>query len=131
MNLFAIIGVALIGAILTLLFRQYKPEYALLISLGCGILLFFLILDSLATIFEELSAMMERLALPTEYAAAMIKALGICYVVNLAADTCRDAGESALASKVELCGKVAVVLIALPLFEQLLSVALNLIAGSV
>ncbi len=44
MELFPFVGIALLGAALCLLFRQYKPEYAMITALACGILLFGMIL---------------------------------------------------------------------------------------
>ncbi|WP_077534026.1 SpoIIIAC/SpoIIIAD family protein [Massiliimalia massiliensis] len=127
MDIFPIVGIALVGAALCILFKQYKPEYAMLTALISGILLFGMILLNLEPVFQTVTEMMERVQVNSEYAKAVIKALGICYVVQLAADTCRDAGQSALAGKVELGGKAAVVVIALPLFQNLLNLALSLI----
>ena len=127
MEIFPFIGIALVGAARCILFRQYKPEYAMMTALACGILLFGMVLLNLKPVFETVTEMMERVQVNSAYAKAVIKALGICYVVQLAADTCRDAGQSALAGKVDLGGKAAVVVIALPLFQNLLELALSLI----
>ena len=64
-----------------------------------------------------MSDLLRAAALPGEYAVILFKALGICWLAQFAADSCRDAGESALASKVELAGKTAVLLTTLPLFS--------------
>jgi stage III sporulation protein AD len=126
MDLFSIIGIALVGTALCILFKQYKPEYAMLISLGCGVLLFLLVLSQLEPVFDVLQNFMNRVNMSEDYTKVILKALGICYVVQLASDTCKDAGQTAMAGKVELCGKVAVVIISLPLFENLLEIALGL-----
>ena len=52
--------------------------------------------------------------------------LGICLITQFTCDSCRDAGENSLASKVELVGKLAVLGCALPLFENIISCALGL-----
>ena len=62
-----------------------------------------------------------------EYTMVIIKALGICYVTQLASDTCQDAGERAMAGKIELAGRVAVLLLSLPMFSSILQIALELI----
>lgn len=103
------------GAALCILFRQYKPEYAMMTALACGFAVGMVLLN-LKPVFETVTEMMERVQVNSAYAKAVIKALGICYVVQLAADT-RDA-VSALAGKVEPGGKAAVVVIALPLFKS-------------
>ena len=68
-----------------------------------------------------------RDSINSEYFTIVLKSLGICYVTQLASDTCRDSGYSAIASKVELAGKVSIVVIALPLFTNLVDIALGLI----
>lgn len=129
MDLFAVIGLAIVAAVICLLLRQYRPEYALLVSLGCGIVLFGWILEGLKPAFTALSNLMERTAVSSSYIQAMIKTLGICYVTQLAADACRDAGQTAIAGKVELAGRVCIVVLSLPLFEDLVSLAFSLIQG--
>ena len=52
---------------------------------------------------------------------ALLKALGIVLIGRITADLCKDAGESAIASGVELAVKTAVLLTALPLLNRLLS----------
>ena len=54
------------------------------------------------------------------------QALGVCFITQLASDACKDAGEGAIASKVELAGKVVILLLAMPLFEQIIGVATSL-----
>lgn len=127
MNLFAMIGLAVVSTVICILLRQYKPEYAMVVSLACGVLLFSMVLVNLVPAFRSMADLMERAAINGEYTRAIVKTLGICYVTQLAADACRDAGQSAIASKVELAGKVAIVLISLPLFDNLVEIALGLI----
>ena len=51
----------------------------------------------------------------------VIKALGICLVTQMACDTCCDFGQNALAGKLELAAKIAILAISFPLFKQLFS----------
>ena len=131
MDIFAVAGLAVVSAALCLLLKQYKPEYAMLAAVACGILLFLTILSSLTPAFQAMSNLMQRASINSEYTKAIIKTLGVCYVTQLAADACRDAGQTAIASKVELAGKVFIVIIALPLFENLVSIAFALIGTNV
>ncbi|MEG0397104.1 MAG: SpoIIIAC/SpoIIIAD family protein, partial [Oscillospiraceae bacterium] len=74
-----------------------------------------------------MSDLMQKAQINTTYTKAIIKTLGVCYVTQLASDSCKDAGQSAIASKVELSGKVFIVIISLPLFEDLIDIAFSLI----
>ena len=121
------IGIGLIGMILAVLFRQHKPEYAPLISLAAGLAVVFLLLGQLEPIFSQMEEILRQAGIGTEYIAVLLKSLGICYITQLAADTCRDAGESAIASKMELAGKITVMTLAVPYFTGMLQTVGELI----
>ncbi len=129
MEFLSLIGVALTAAVLAVLLRQYKPDYALLIGIGAGVLILIAVITKAQPVFEEISTLMSGAHVNSEYILILIKSLGICFVAQLASDACRDAGESAIASKVELAGKFAVLLIALPLFGQIANLALSMMNG--
>ena len=81
--------------------------------------------------FQILSAAQEmarRAGVAEDYTQVLFRSLGLCVITQLASDTCRDAGESAIASRVELAGRVAVLLCGLPLFQKLLELALALVS---
>ena len=65
--------------------------------------------------------------LASAHITAVLKAAGICLLTQLAADTCRDAGEAALAGKAELTGRLLLLLLAVPLFEELLGLVVTLL----
>lgn len=121
-----IIGIGLIGMVIAVLLRQYKPEYAVFVSLAVGILVIGMLCSQLLPIFDELKTMLSNLSL--EYIAILIKSLGVCYLTQLASDACRDAGEMAISSKLELAGKITVLSLGLPLFGKLLEIVKQLIA---
>lgn len=126
MEILSVVGVAVISAALCVLLKQYRPEYALAVGLISSALLFMGILLALSPAFSFLTRLLEKTHTGNRYVTSLLKALGICYLVQFASDSCKDAGQAALASKVELAGKGAVLLLALPLFENLLSTAAKL-----
>ena len=126
MNLFSLLGFAVVAAALAVLLKQYKPEYALGVSLASGALIFALVILNMSPVFDSLKELAGRVA-DNRYVSVIIKSLGICYVTSLASDTCKDAGQTAIASKVELAGKVTILVLALPLFNNLVSIVLELI----
>ena len=101
------IGVGLVGMVIAVLLRQYKPEYAVFVSLAVGILIIGMLCSQLLPIFDELKEMLSKASLSLEYIGILIKSLGVCYLTQLASDACRDAGETAISSKLELAGKIA------------------------
>lgn len=129
MNIIGIAGLALVTAVIAVLLRRYNQEYAVVVSITAGVVILVQILANIMPAIRQINDLLSAAQLSGEYALILFKTLGICFLAQFAADSCRDAGESALASKVELAGKLCIVLLALPLFEKIASTALALIGG--
>ena len=127
MDLIAVAGIGLVGAAAAVLLKQYKPEYAMLISLAAAGLIFGMLVVELIPAFSTMRSLMKQVSFSGEYIKILIKCLGICYLCELAGLICKESGQLAIASKIELAGKVAILLLCLPMFEALLGTALSLI----
>lgn len=127
-DIWAITGIGVVAAAICILVRQYRPEFAMLVSLCSGILLFVMVMLNLTPVLDQMERYVAKASLNNEYFKVLIKSLGICYVASIAGDTCRDAGQTAIAAKIELAAKVAVVVLALPLFGKIVEISLELIA---
>jgi len=127
MGVAQVIGFGLVAAALIVLMRQHRPEFALLISIAGGLGLLLYVAAAALPVLSQAQGILSRTKIPGTYLKILLQALGICYLTQFAADACRDAGESSIASKIELAGKVAVVVLALPLFSQLIDVIGKLI----
>ncbi len=127
MNVFVIIGVAVAAAALSVILRQYNKEYGLYISLAASVLIFAAVLSSFSPIVELIKDLSEAAGTDREYIAVLLKALAVCYITQLASDCCKDCGETAVASKIDFAGKIAILLIAVPLFEAILGIVKELI----
>lgn len=123
-----ITGAVVVAAALATVLRQRAPEQALLLSLGTGVLILIVVIQAGIPYFEEIKSLFEATGAQEEYVQILFKSLGICFVVQIACDACRDMGETAMASKAELAGKIAVLVISLPLFQRILSVVGSLIS---
>lgn len=128
MDILSIAIIAITASAMAVLLKQYHSEYSLLIGLAAGLLIFFIIINKIQPAIDEINRLMNGTKVDTNYVAILFKCLGVCFVAQIASDACRDAGESAIASKVELAGKFTVLLIALPLFKQLADLALKLMS---
>ena len=129
MNIVGIAGTAIIAAIIAAMLRRYNREYAVVVSIVAGAIILLQIFLNINPAIQQINGLLSASGLSAEYAAILFKSLGICFLAQFAADSCRDSGESALAAKVELAGKITIVVLALPLFEQIASTAVSLIGG--
>lgn len=129
MMVIKIIVTALTAAILSGIIRQYKPEYAILVQIGGGLLILFMILNEAKAALSGIQSMLDQLGDNKSYAELLIKALGISILTQFGADVCIDAGEKSLASKIELGGKLTILVLALPLFNAVAQLAVGIIRG--
>ncbi|MCL1902921.1 MAG: stage III sporulation AC/AD family protein [Oscillospiraceae bacterium] len=127
MNIFPLIGAGLIAAMISLVLKQYKPEFGMYISLITGIIILIVIMKQASPVIETIEELIAAVSLDVVYGAALLKALAICYITQLASDTCKDSGETAIAAKIEMGGKLAIVLVSLPLFKGIADTVTNLI----
>ncbi|MCM1053951.1 MAG: stage III sporulation protein AD [Bacteroides sp.] len=127
MNIVAVASAALIAAVLSIVLKQYKPEYSLFISIASGVLIFLSVIAAIEPIVSFIEELTETAGLEGVYGEVLIKSLAICYITQLACDCCKDAGENAIAGKLQIAGKIAVLLIALPMFKSLVETVTELI----
>ena len=126
-DIFKILAILLVSAVMGLILKKKNSEYAILVSVAAGVITASVILKGLAASFGAIKSQIESYGLEAEYFKIAIKALGIGYVTSFIADICRDSGQTALATKAELAGKAAIFTLSLPLLISVLNIAVGLI----
>ena len=116
-----IAGLSVTGVLIAKLLRRYTEEQALLLTLLLGTAVTAAAVLSMTPVLNEIDLLLSAGGLSVSQTACISKAIGICCITQLAADVCKDAGESALSDAVLLSGKLALILLALPLFEPLMT----------
>lgn len=127
MSIYELLAMALLSAITIALVRQYKPELALPLAVASGALLLVASLKSFLPVFTSLKELAENSGIKAEYFKIMLKALGICYITQFASEVCVDFGQTSLGSKIELCGKLALAAISLPLVISLIKTVTEIV----
>lgn len=122
-----IIGFSIISAALIVLIKQYKPEFAVPLSVIATAIVLILTIVQSTDIITLIDQMTSQTSIDKGSIKLLIKALGICYITQLAADTCKDSGETSLASRVELAGKITVAVMSLPLITNVLDIIAKLL----
>ncbi|MCL2562716.1 MAG: stage III sporulation AC/AD family protein [Oscillospiraceae bacterium] len=110
-----ILGV--IGAVLSLVIKKNAPEIGLVLALAVALLVVSLGIELIAAILDFTETLQAAASLSPALIAPVLKTVGIGILTRLASDICKDAGQSAIASTVELAGTVAALYIALPLMQ--------------
>lgn len=127
MNIFAIIGTGIIAAAISAVLKRFGGEFGLFVSLAASLLILVAVLSAVAPLTELIGELAEAAGAESEYIAVLMKALAVCVITQLAAESCRDSGEGAIASKIEFAGKTAVLLISVPLFSAIFGIVKELI----
>lgn len=126
MNIIAFVGAGVIGAILSVVLKQYRPEFSIYISLVTGMIMLGALILLLSPVVESVLQLSELSANGFKYSELLLKSLAICYITQLASDSCKDAGESSIATKIDFAGRCAILLLSMPLFTELINIVKGL-----
>lgn len=127
MEAIKIIGVGLIALIVIVIIKQYKPEFAIYISLVSGIIIIFLVFGKLSGIISILTDLSKKAGINATYLSIILKITGIAILTEFGVSICKDAGETAIASKIEFGGKIIIISISVPIIAALLEVITTII----
>ena len=120
MEILKIVTLAMTGVILASLMKSVKKELSIYIVLATVIILFLSIIDELTDIFHFLEGIYDNITYGKVFFPVILKVLAAAYIPDFAAQLCKDAGESAIGSKVELAGKVMIFYLAMPILTAIL-----------
>lgn len=121
MELFKIIGIALVTAITVIILKTVKPELAFAAMLTGVMLLLFAALDMLEDTFSVFNELARLTGIDHSLVKILLKIVGVGYLTEFSADLLTDFGSASLAAKVELCGKITIFALSLPILRALLS----------
>lgn len=115
MEIWQVVGLALIVTIICVVLKQIRPEIALQLSILAGASIFILIISKIKVITDLLQNLADQANISSYYLLIVLKIVGIAYLAEFGAQICRDAGEGALATKIEVAAKVGVIILAIPI----------------
>ncbi len=128
MQIFQIVGLALVASFIAVILRQSRaPESAMLISIVAGAVVFLLMLDKIGAVIRVLEELADRAHVNKFYLMTIFKIIGIAYIGEFGAQVCRDAGEGAVASKVEFAAKILIIVLAVPIIGAILETVIRLL----
>lgn len=125
MDLTTIIGIGIVGTLLAVTVKGYRPELAICVSVATGILIFFYSADGLMAVISDVQKMCEESGVNTGFFKVAMKVIAIAYVTEFASQVAKDSGEGAIAKKLEFAGKTAVLVCMMPVLKNLIAVIMN------
>ena len=126
-ELWRICGLAILCALATLLLSHLGGALVGPVRLAGSVLIFGVLILGVGEALTSLRALFSESGI-SRYADRMIRALGLSLMTAICADLCRDLGEGALAGGVELAGKLSIVVLCLPLVEEIMEMAAEILS---
>ena len=131
MEIIKIVGIALIALVIIIMIKQYRPEYAIFISILTGILILILVMDRLTGIINLIQSIEDKFSINTQFIALLIKITGIAFLSEFAVSICKDSGEAAIASKIEIGSKIIIISMSIPIISSLLEIILKILPWTI
>jgi len=127
MRIFQIVAVGILGTVLAITIKKQSPETAILITITASVLIFLMVLPMLGEAVNIISRLGEMADAHASYVGLALRVVGVAYMAELGASVCTDAGETAIAAKVDLAGRVIILVMALPIVIDILQIITRLL----
>ncbi len=127
MEIVKIIGIGLTSLIIIIILKQYKPEFTIYISLVAGSIILFMLIGKLNGIITIITNLSNKIGIGNEFLKILLKITGIAILTEFAVSICKDFGETAIANKIDMGGKIIIVSISVPIITALLELILQIL----
>lgn len=127
MEVIKIVGVSIFAVIIIIILKNYRPEMALVLSIITGIGIMLYAISKMSSVINVLNDLVSKSGVNTDFLLIIIKVIGIAYIVEFGKNVCIDAGQSSIATKLEMAGKVVIVVLTIPLISSLVNVLVGLV----
>lgn len=122
-----LVGFCLVAAVLVMILRQMHPSAAGLLCAAFGVMMVSALLPQVRTYVESIQTFFSSMELDMQYGRIMLKAMGIVLVTQMAVQICLDMDAPSVARRAELCGRMAMLGIVLPVFMELTQMAVDVL----
>ncbi|ATH72843.1 MULTISPECIES: stage III sporulation protein AD [Bacillus] len=122
-----IVGLGLIATFLALIVKEQKPTFAFMLVVFTGCVIFLYLIDQIYAIISMIEKIAASAGVNMKYVETILKIIGIAYIAEFGAQLTKDAGQGAIASKIELGGKILILVMAVPILTVIIETILGMI----
>ncbi|OYN65235.1 stage III sporulation protein AD [Bacillus safensis] len=122
-----IVGLGLIATFLALIVKEQKPTFAFMLVVFTGCVIFLYLIDQIYAIISMIEKISASAGVNMKYVETILKIIGIAYIAEFGAQLTKDAGQGAIASKIELGGKILILVMAVPILTVIIETILGMI----
>ncbi|KUK81826.1 MAG: putative membrane protein [Pelotomaculum thermopropionicum] len=127
MEILQIVAVGLIATVLIVVVKSQRPELAVLLGVAAGAILFLMVLGKISAVISIVKDLASKAGINMVYLGTILKIVGVAYIAEFGAQICRDAGEGAIATKIEFAAKILILVLAMPIVIAVLQALLKLV----
>jgi stage III sporulation protein AD len=122
-----VVGLGLIATFLILVIKEQKPVFAFLLATFTGVVIFLSLVDKIADVLGILTQLAEKARVNSMFLETVLKIIGIAYIAEFGAQVTRDAGQGSIASKIELAGKILIMVMAIPIITMMIETVVQIL----
>ena len=127
MEIIQIVGLGIVVTILVVIIKQQRPELAIQLSIVAGVIIFGMMLGKIVAVINVMKQIAQKSNVSMLYMGTVLKIVGVAYIAEYGAQICKDAGEGAVASKIEFAAKVIVIVLAIPIIVRVFDNLMKLV----
>lgn len=127
MEVIKLVGISIFAVIMIIILKSYRPEMALVLSIVTGIGIMLFAVYKMSSVINILNDLVTKSGVNKDFLLIIIKVIGIAYIVEFGKNICIDAGQSSIATKLEMAGKVIIVVLTIPLISSLVNILTGLV----
>src|SRR5690606_6945421 len=129
-DIIQVVGIGLITAVLVITIKEQQPLFAFLLATFVGVAIFLGLIGEISKVIRLLENIANKANIQIVYLETILKIIGIAYIAEFGAQITRDAGQSSIAAKIELAGKILIMVMAIPIITVLVETIMQLLPGS-
>ncbi|OZU89999.1 stage III sporulation protein AD [Virgibacillus indicus] len=125
MDILQIVILGIIASILYIILKDLNNSLAFFLIIITGIIIFLAVISHINTIFQLIETLGNKANIQGMYLETILKIIGIAYIAELGASLTKDAGLGSVATKIELAGKIFILLLAVPIITAVIEAILS------
>ncbi|PTX53918.1 stage III sporulation protein AD [Melghirimyces profundicolus] len=127
MEIIQVVGLGLVATFLILVIKEQKPVFAFLLATFTGVVIFLSLVGKIADVIGILTKLAEKARVNSIFLETVLKIIGIAYIAEFGAQVTRDAGQGSIASKIELAGKILIMVMAIPIITMMIETVVQIL----
>ncbi len=120
MQIFQLVGIAFVTAVAALILKGTKPELAFAVTVAGSIILLLFVFEAFKDSISIFGDIANETGIDSSLVKILLKMVGIGYLVEFSAGILTDFGQNSVADKLVFCGKVVILVLAIPILESVL-----------